>query len=70
MTYLEKKMYSTNRDPSRDFSYLQVDIWSVGVILFEALFGRAPFSSQTLDQLINKIKENNLLGCCCLQMYP
>jgi len=36
----------------------KVDIWSVGVILFEALFGRAPFSSQTIEQLINKIKED------------
>ena len=36
---------------------VQVDIWSVGVILFEALFGRAPFSSSTLEELIQKIKE-------------
>jgi len=37
----------------------KVDIWSVGVILFEALFGRAPFSSATLDELIEKIKEDS-----------
>ncbi|XP_023346605.1 serine/threonine-protein kinase ULK3 [Eurytemora carolleeae] len=36
----------------------KVDIWSVGVILFEALFGRAPFSSSTLEELIQKIKED------------
>jgi len=35
-----------------------VDLWSVGVILYEAVFGRAPFSSQSLDELISKIKED------------
>ncbi|KAK4298958.1 hypothetical protein Pmani_028731 [Petrolisthes manimaculis] len=34
----------------------KVDIWSVGVILYECLFGKAPYSSKTLDQLIEKIK--------------
>lgn len=33
-------------------------MWSVGVILYEAVFGRAPFSSQSLDELISKIKED------------
>jgi serine/threonine protein kinase len=27
----------------------QVDIWSVGVILYEALFGRAPYASGSLE---------------------
>jgi len=33
-----------------------VDLWSVGVILYECLFGRAPYSSQNLADLIEKIK--------------
>ena len=32
-----------------------VDLWSVGVILFETLFGHAPFASQTFEELEMKI---------------
>ncbi|VDN08977.1 unnamed protein product [Dibothriocephalus latus] len=31
------------------------DLWSVGVILFECLFGRAPFASATVDELKAKL---------------
>lgn len=34
------------------------DIWSVGVILYECLFGKAPYSSKSFEELINKIKSN------------
>jgi len=36
----------------------KADIWSIGVILYEALFGKAPFSSDTLEELVPKIKED------------
>ena len=39
---------------SRDIS---VDLWSVGVILYESLFGRAPFASESYQQLAEKIKK-------------
>lgn len=32
------------------------DLWSIGVILYECLFGTAPYSSKTTDELLNKIK--------------
>ncbi|XP_014675720.1 PREDICTED: serine/threonine-protein kinase ULK3-like [Priapulus caudatus] len=34
-----------------------VDLWSVGVILFEALFGRAPYASKSWVELAEKIKD-------------
>ena len=34
-----------------------VDLWSVGVILYESLFGRAPFASESYQQLAEKIKK-------------
>ena len=34
----------------------KVDLWSVGVILYECLFGKAPYSSSTMEELIQKIK--------------
>eukprot|EP00117_Sycon_ciliatum_P035710 scpid47334/ scgid27012/ Serine/threonine-protein kinase ULK3; Unc-51-like kinase 3 len=33
----------------------RADLWSVGVILYETLFGRAPFASNSYDALIEKI---------------
>ena len=36
----------------------KVDLWSVGVILYECLFGKAPYSSRTLNELIEKIKKD------------
>ena len=34
----------------------KVDLWSVGVILYECLFGKAPYKSETLEELVIKIK--------------
>jgi len=36
----------------------KADLWSIGVILYEAIFGKAPFSSDTLETLVVKIKED------------
>lgn len=32
------------------------DLWSIGVILYECIFGNAPYSSKSLDELLKKIK--------------
>ncbi|XP_053693406.1 serine/threonine-protein kinase ULK3 [Sabethes cyaneus] len=34
------------------------DLWSIGVILYECLFGKAPYSSHSLQELIEKIRSN------------
>ncbi|KAJ6637837.1 Serine/threonine-protein kinase ULK3 [Pseudolycoriella hygida] len=33
------------------------DLWSIGVILYECLFGSAPYSSKSLDELMDKIRK-------------
>ncbi|KAK6631507.1 hypothetical protein RUM44_006034 [Polyplax serrata] len=33
-----------------------VDLWSIGVIMYECLFGRAPYSSKNVQELLDKIK--------------
>nr|XP_033339552.1 serine/threonine-protein kinase ULK3 isoform X2 [Megalopta genalis] len=35
----------------------RVDLWSVGVIMYECLFGRAPYSSTSVQELSEKIKD-------------
>uniref|UniRef100_A0A0X3PHP6 Serine/threonine-protein kinase ULK3 n=1 Tax=Schistocephalus solidus TaxID=70667 RepID=A0A0X3PHP6_SCHSO len=35
------------------------DLWSVGVILFECLFGRAPFASASVDELTAKLTDKS-----------
>lgn len=32
------------------------DLWSIGVILYECIFGSAPYSSKSLDDLLKKIQ--------------
>ncbi|KAF9411546.1 hypothetical protein HW555_009694 [Spodoptera exigua] len=34
----------------------RVDLWSVGVIMYECLFGRAPYSSVSMKELVDKIQ--------------
>ena len=36
----------------------KVDLWSTGVILYECLFGKAPYKSTTVDELMSKIAED------------
>lgn len=34
----------------------KADLWSIGVILYECLFGRAPYTSKTIEELLGRIR--------------
>lgn len=34
----------------------RADLWSIGIILYECLFGNAPYSSSSLEELLEKVK--------------
>uniref|UniRef100_A0A1I7V466 Aurora kinase n=1 Tax=Caenorhabditis tropicalis TaxID=1561998 RepID=A0A1I7V466_9PELO len=51
MDYLAPEMVSNQ---PHDFN---VDIWAIGILLFEMLVGYAPFANQTGEKLIARIKE-------------
>ena len=34
----------------------EVDLWSIGVLVFELLFGEAPFKAETREQTFEKVK--------------
>jgi len=41
-----------------------VDLWSVGVIMYECLFGHAPYSSSNVQELTEKIKAQKMIEVC------
>ncbi|CAD7084987.1 unnamed protein product [Hermetia illucens] len=40
----------------------RADLWSIGVILYECLFGRAPYSSKTIEELMARIKKQERIA--------
>ncbi|VDD86222.1 unnamed protein product [Enterobius vermicularis] len=47
--YMAPEIFARRKYDSR------VDLWSSGVILYECLYGKAPFSSDTYEKLVSKI---------------
>ncbi len=59
-TMLGSPIYMAPEILKEEIYTLKADIWSLGVVLFEMLFGYCPFESSSISQLINVIKDNDL----------
>ena len=59
-TMLGSPIYMAPEILKEEIYTLKADIWSLGVVLFEMLFGYCPFESSSISQLINVIKDNEL----------
>ena len=46
-----------------------VDLWSTGVILYECLFGKPPYTSRSLKDLVGKIKSDTPVTVGTLYYY-
>jgi len=56
-TMLGSPIYMAPEILKEEIYTLKADIWSLGVVLFEMLFGYCPFESSSISQLINVIKD-------------
>lgn len=59
-TMLGSPIYMAPEILKEEIYTLKADIWSLGVVLFEMLFGYCPFESSSISQLINVITETEL----------
>jgi serine/threonine protein kinase len=39
---------------------MKADVWSIGVVLYEMLFGVCPYEDRTIPMLLNKINSKKL----------
>lgn len=44
---------------------VKADLWSVGVITYECLFGKAPYSSGSYEELCARIRTRAPIVVCC-----
>ena len=59
-TMLGSPIYMAPEVLKEEIYTLKADIWSLGVVLFEMLFGYCPFESSSISNLINVIKDTDL----------
>lgn len=49
---------------------MRADVWSLGVMLYECLFGYTPFRGATLEDVVNKIISDYPVQVCILFYLP
>lgn len=65
LRYLPPECFETGKDPPKISS--KVDVWSVGVIFYQMLYGKKPFGNNVSQQ---KILTENIIANSTLEFPP
>ncbi len=61
MTFLGSPLYMAPQILGKAKFSSKCDVWSLGITIFELLFGRTPFRASSPEQLLTKIKTTELV---------
>ena len=60
LTFLGSPLYMAPQVLAKEKFSSKCDVWSLGVTIYEILYGRTPFTAKSPKELLNKLLEEKL----------